>query len=81
MQNILANEAHCHPYIELLGIMYMMKLQYGKQFASRAGSSWRLVFVTALMPWVSKYRAMTRTNAEAEDDEGRNFSIIELSIP
>ena len=60
MKNILANEAHCHPYIELLSAMYLMKLQYGNKFATRAGSTWRLIFVTALMPWVMKYRVMTR---------------------
>lgn len=68
MKNILANEAHCHPYIELLGVMYLMKLQYGKNFATRAGSTWRLLFVTALMPWVMKYRVMTRTNSVGADD-------------
>merc|ERR1719291_1079106 len=68
MQNILASEAHSHPYIELLGAMYMMRLQFGKQFATRAGSSWRLLFVTALMPWVSKYRVVTRRKIDVDDD-------------
>ena len=29
MKDILTNEAHRHPYIELLGVMYLMKLRYG----------------------------------------------------
>jgi len=68
MKNILASEAHSHPHIQLLGAMYIMKLQYGKQFATRAGSNWRLIFVTALMPWVMKYRVMTKTNIDVDDD-------------
>ena len=46
----------------------MMKLQYGKQFATRAGSTWRLIFVTALMPWVLKCRVMTKTKIDDDDD-------------
>ena len=56
MKDILTNEAHRHPYIELLGVMYLMKLRYGDSFGQRAGSCWRLIFVYALMPWMHKYR-------------------------
>lgn len=55
-QSILAVEAHRHPYLERLGLMYMMKLRYGNQFGTRAGSIWRLLFVFALMPWLRRYR-------------------------
>jgi len=68
IKTILASEAHCHPYIELLGAMYLMKLLYGKKFATRAGSTWRLIFVTALMPWVLKHRVMTKTKIDVDDD-------------
>jgi hypothetical protein len=33
-----------------------------------AGSSWRLIFVFVLMPWLSKYRAMRRAALGVEDD-------------
>merc|ERR1711915_1004715 len=53
---MLMAEAHHHPYLERLGIMYMMKLRYGDQFATTAGATWRLLFVTSLMPWLRKHR-------------------------
>ena len=34
----------------------MMKLRHGDNFAKKAGSIWRLLFVFALMPWLTKYR-------------------------
>lgn len=40
-----------------------MKLRHGPNFGKRAGSCWRLLFVYALMPWLSKYRAVTRPEA------------------
>lgn len=60
MRDVLLNEAHRHPYIEMLGTMYLMKLRYGDNFGRNAGSCWRLVFVYALMPWLHKYRVLTR---------------------
>jgi len=58
LKDILSHEAHRHPYIDLLGVIYLMKLQYGDNFGNRAGSTWRLVFVYALMPWMQKYRIL-----------------------
>jgi len=58
LQDILVTEAHRHPYIERLGVMYMMKLRYGDQFARLSGSIWRLLFIFALMPWMQKYRIL-----------------------
>jgi len=63
-QSILAMEAHRHPYIERLGVMYMMKLRYGHRFGRQAGSIWRLLFVFALMPWLRKYRIQNLTDAD-----------------
>jgi hypothetical protein len=48
--------AHRHPYIEMLGICYLMKLRYRESFGSKAGAAWRLLFVYALLPWMHKYR-------------------------
>ena len=54
-KDILSHEAHRHPYIERLGVMYMLALRYN-DFGSSAGTCWRLLFVYALLPWMRKYR-------------------------
>ena len=54
-KDILSHEAHRHPYIERLGIMYMLALRYN-DFGSRRCSCWRMLFVYALLPWMRKYR-------------------------
>ncbi|CAJ1938695.1 unnamed protein product [Cylindrotheca closterium] len=64
--DILSTEAHRHPYMERLGTMYLYKLKYGAEFATRAGSAWRLLFVTALMPWLQKYRIASRRMIKEE---------------
>ena len=56
MTEILMIESHRHPYIETIGTMYLMKLRHQQQFATKAGNQWRILFVTALMPWMQKYR-------------------------
>ena len=57
---LLIQEAHRHPYLELLGKIYLMKLSYGKNFIDRAGYCYRLIFTLALMPWLRKHRTMAR---------------------
>lgn len=69
MKDILSHEAHRHPYLELMGVIYLMKLRYGEHFGNRAGSTWRLIFVYALMPWLSKYRILREVKAEDEVTE------------
>jgi hypothetical protein len=64
LKDILLHEAHRHPYIEQLGVMYLMKLRYREHFGKRAGSCWRLLFVYALMPWMYKYRIHVDGEAE-----------------
>ena len=67
--DILQHEAHRHPYIETLGVMYLSKLRHGDKFCTFAGSCWRLIFVYILMPWLSKYRAMRRPHVEFEGED------------
>jgi hypothetical protein len=58
------HEAHRHPYIELLGKIYLLKLRYGTNFGNTAGSCWRLIFVYALLPWLQKYRIFAVSSDE-----------------
>ena len=41
-----------------------MKLKHGKQFANKPGSTWRLLFVFALFPWLRQYRILDRKREE-----------------
>lgn len=54
--DLLLHDAHRHPYLERLGLIYMLKINKGKSFATRAGCSWRLLFTLALCPWLRSYR-------------------------
>jgi hypothetical protein len=63
LKDLLSHEAHRHPYIEQLGVMYLMKLRYRDDFGKRPGSCWRLIFVYALMPWMHQYRIHVRNEA------------------
>lgn len=77
-KDLLLHDAHRHPYIERLGLLYMMKLRFGNSFATRNGSCWRLLFTLALMPWFRKYRI--RSYAESlEDKMDENESKAEMS--
>jgi len=67
--DILQHEAHRHPYIETLGVMYLSKLRHGDKFCTLAGSCWRLIFVYVLMPWLSKYRAMRRPQPQLVEED------------
>eukprot|EP00563_Minutocellus_polymorphus_P017919 CAMPEP_0197734558 /NCGR_PEP_ID=MMETSP1434-20131217/44482_1 /TAXON_ID=265543 /ORGANISM="Minutocellus polymorphus, Strain CCMP3303" /LENGTH=194 /DNA_ID=CAMNT_0043321973 /DNA_START=509 /DNA_END=1093 /DNA_ORIENTATION=+ len=77
-RDILAHEAHRHPWIELSGALLMMKLRYGESFARPAGSSWRLIFVYALLPWLSKYRILTRSKKFLVDGEGIDGAALQF---
>ncbi|EJK73318.1 hypothetical protein THAOC_05067 [Thalassiosira oceanica] len=55
-KDMLLHEAHRHPYLDILGLIYMLKLRHKNDFGSPAGSCWRLLFVFALMPWLRKSR-------------------------
>lgn len=77
-KDILLHEAHRHPYIERLGLLYMIKLRNGDSFATRAGSCWRLLFTQALMPWLRKYRVRSVTE---RSEEQRPVKSLEWTNP
>ena len=60
-KDILTHEAHRHPYLERIGLIYMTKLRH-ESFGNTACTSWRLLFVFALMPWLRKYRLRSGEN-------------------
>ncbi|CAB9503446.1 expressed unknown protein [Seminavis robusta] len=69
-KDLLQHEAHRHPYIDRLAALYLLKLNLGPSFATRAGSCWRLIFSIQLMPWVRRYKVHHDTDeVGAEDDE------------
>lgn len=45
LRELLAHEAHRHPYIELLGYVYLMKLRHSDEFGKSAGTCWRYVLL------------------------------------
>jgi hypothetical protein len=63
-----------------MGVMYLMKLRYGEHFGNRAGSTWRLIFVYALMPWLNKYRILREGKAEdaVTEDTARFFCLRDI---
>jgi len=84
-KDLLSHEAHRHPYIELLGVFYMMKLRYGEHFGARAGSAWRLLFVYALFPWLHQYRIgarpeLIKSKSDAVSDAVRRQSSAKIDF-
>jgi hypothetical protein len=53
-----------------MGMIYMLKLRHGENFAKTCGSCWRLLFVFALMPWMRKYRII---NEDGIDESNFKF--------
>ena len=66
-----------HPLISLLGTMYLNKLKHGSEFISNAGSSWRLLFVYALFPWMSTYRIPSE---EPKEEQNSNYDNQEFNL-
>lgn len=56
IKDILAHEAHRHPYKERLAQMYVMKARHRDLFVTEAGGAWRQLILLAFMPWLAKYR-------------------------
>ena len=55
-KDLLMSEAHRHPFLQRLAVLYLTKLRHGATFYTRAGSTWRLLYVLILMPWMRKWR-------------------------
>ncbi len=85
IRDLVAHEAHRHPFIEILGTVYLMKLRYSEYFGSRAGSAWRLMFIYALLPWMHQYRISERqTTIDASDrgeEDNDGVSVIPERLP
>jgi hypothetical protein len=85
IRDLVAHEAHRHPYIEILGTIYLMKLRYSKYFGSRAGSAWRLMFIYALLPWMHQYRISERQSTidatDGEEEDNDDVSVIPQRLP
>jgi len=58
-------------------MMYLMKLKHGDKFGQRSSSTWRLLFVFALMPWLRKYR-ITDDVSPSDDDKMKIEEALEL---
>jgi len=58
----------------------MLKLRHQDDFAKRSGSTWRLLFIFALMPWFRKDRiANNMVDEEEKDDWGELWKEIDRS--
>eukprot|EP00547_Thalassionema_nitzschioides_P005901 CAMPEP_0194201652 /NCGR_PEP_ID=MMETSP0156-20130528/1868_1 /TAXON_ID=33649 /ORGANISM="Thalassionema nitzschioides, Strain L26-B" /LENGTH=943 /DNA_ID=CAMNT_0038926899 /DNA_START=232 /DNA_END=3060 /DNA_ORIENTATION=+ len=73
--DMLIHEAHRHPFLERLGVFYLLKIANGDAFISRPGSCWRLIFSLALLPWLKRYRQGLENN-NPEEKIGNSESTI-----
>lgn len=57
LASILQVEAHRHPHMDLLALLYSVKVLHPTQFATRAGCAWRLLLAAHLFPWLQHTEA------------------------
>ena len=76
-KEILAHEAHNHPFIERLSMIYLLKIRHRNRFANPAGTAWRMIFVSTLFPWLRKYRVNCR-GASSKSLTGSTKSLQEV---
>eukprot|EP00978_Attheya_sp_CCMP212_P018974 scaffold52562_cov54-Attheya_sp.AAC.1 len=77
-KDVLAHEAHNHPFIERLSKIYLMKICHGNDFANSAGTCWRLIFVLSLFPWLRQYRVDARYGLERKSNTSRMLPSNEM---
>jgi hypothetical protein len=56
-KDLLIHDAHRHPYLERLGLIYLLKFRLGPQFGSRFGSAWRIFVLSCTYAVVEKISA------------------------
>jgi hypothetical protein len=71
--DLLLHEAHRHPFLELFGVICLVKLRCGDSFGSRAAAPLRTLAVLNLMPWLKKYRVH---KGEDDDSDTGDFDNI-----
>jgi len=54
-RDLLLHDAHRHPLIDRLGLVFMLKLKHGPNFGGTANQRWRMLFTYTMMPWLRKY--------------------------
>lgn len=79
-RDLLAHEAHRHPYLELFGLICLLKLRCGDEFGRRGNASWRLLATLTLMPWLKKYRLGVDTELLREETEASHYGQDGLAL-
>ena len=74
LATILQHEAHRHPYLDILSLMYATKILHPQEFATTAGCAWRLLFTAHLFPW------LRHVEQENQSHQTRRNILNQLSI-
>ena len=74
-QQLLLHESHKHPWLEVLGKLYLMKFRHRENFISSAGYSYRLIFTLSLLPYLRKYRLQNRETDDNKEEVSRAMKL------